>query len=105
MKDVIFIGNTMYSTYMPACMFVMMILFAFYVWDKLLDAIGVQKFHFETDEPPISEVGRGLELMRSMRPDLAHLMDSESIRSIGGDAPMLSTFSTNFPSCEMRYTK
>lgn len=105
MKDVLFLGNDIYNTYMPGCMFVMMILFAFRVWDKLLDAIGVQKFHFHTDEPPIKEVGRGLEIVRSMRPDLAQVFDAEPIRVIGGDAPMLSTFSTNFPSYGGRYTK
>ena len=96
MKYVIFFGSDEYNKYMPIMMFVMMILVAFHFWEKLLDMCGVQKFHFDTDEMTIRESGRGLEIIRCVRPDLSHLMEEEPIRSIGGDAPLLSSLSTRY---------
>ena len=92
MKYVIFFGSDVYNRYMPIMMFVMMGLVAFHIWEKMLDLCGVQKFHFNTDEMTISEAGQGLEIVRSVRPELGGLMDHEAIRSIGGTTPLLSSY-------------
>jgi hypothetical protein len=89
-----FPGAVASSQFVLIAMFVVMILVAVHVWEMAVEALHCPNLHFDTEDISMREMGQGMEVVRSIKPRLAALIDTEELRSVAQDGPLLSTLAT-----------
>jgi hypothetical protein len=89
-----FPGAIASSQFVLIAMFVVMILVAVHVWEMAVEALHCPNFHFDTEDISMREMGQGLEVVRSIKPRLASLIDTEELKSVAQDGPLLSTLAS-----------
>jgi hypothetical protein len=86
-----FPGATQFDQFIVIGVFVVLILVAVHVWEMGVEAVHCSRLHFDTEDVSMREMGQGMEIARSLRPRLATLIETDEVKSMAQDGPLLST--------------